>query len=361
MKIAILGTRGVPARYGGFETLAEQLATRLVHRGHHVSVYCRKPFVTANDNFDHRIGRVILPTISNAYVDTLFHTLLSVLHVLFTDAEALLICNVANSPVAWIPRLLGKPTALNVDGLDRKRRKWNFWGQSFLHFCEMVAVLSPTILVTDADIIRDYFRTRYRKVAEMISYGAEPVSTGNSFSDFGLSSRNYILYVARLEPENNPELVIRAYRDVNTSWPLVIVGGNSYQPAYVQRLKSMADKRVIFTGPVYGDGYWRLQNNAGVYVFAAEVGGVHPGLVEAMAARNAILYLETPTNNETMSGCGITFGLDESDLAAKLEQLIASPEQINELRKRAQRFAQEHYSWEKIVDQYERLFENMLR
>ena len=362
MKIAILGTRGIPARYGGFETLADQLAKRLVQRGHQVAVYCRKPFVKPDDDFDHRIRRIILPTISNKHFDTLFHTFLSVLHVLFTDADVLLICNVANSPVAWIPRLVGKPTALNVDGLDRKRRKWNFLGQWFLHFCEVLAAFTPTRLVTDAGTIREYFRQRYHKTSEMIAYGAEPVRTDNSeFSDFGLSSRRYILYVARLEPENNPELVIRAYRDVDTDWPMMVVGGNPYRPAYVQQLKSMADNRVIFTGPIYGDDYWKLQNNAGLFVFAGEIGGVHPALVEAMAAPNAILYLDTPTNHETTGGCGISFRPEQRELAEKLSQLIASPEQVDGLRERAQRFARENYNWEKIVDQYERLFEAMFR
>jgi glycosyltransferase involved in cell wall biosynthesis len=156
MKIAILGTRGIPARYGGFETLADQLSKRLVVRGHNVTVYCRKPFTRTDDAFDQRIRRVILPTLASKHFDTLVHTFMSVLHVIFTDAEVVLICNVANSPFAGIPRLVGKPTALNVDGLDRKRRKWNFLGQWFLHFCEILSALMPTRIVTDARAIQDY-------------------------------------------------------------------------------------------------------------------------------------------------------------------------------------------------------------
>src|SRR4029077_7960025 len=136
MRIAILGTRGIPARYGGFETLADQLSKRLVERGHAVTVYCRKPYIKPDDVFDHRVRRIVLRTLASKHFDTLFHTCMSVLHVIFTDAEVVFICNVANSPFAWIPQLVGKPTALNVDGLDRKRRKWNFLGQWFLHFCE---------------------------------------------------------------------------------------------------------------------------------------------------------------------------------------------------------------------------------
>jgi glycosyltransferase involved in cell wall biosynthesis len=359
MKIAILGTRGIPARYGGFETLADQLSKRLVERGHNVTVYCRKPFTRTDDAFDQRIRRVILPTVASKHFDTLVHTFMSVLHVIFTDAEVVLICNVANSPFAWIPRLMGKPTALNVDGLDRKRRKWNFLGQWFLHFCEILSALTPTRIVTDARAIQDYYWQRYHKRSDMIAYGAEPPNTSNHLGDFGLSSRRYILYVARLEPENNPELVIRAYRSLGTDWPLVIVGGNPYQPDYVRELQSLADNRVIFTGPVYGDGYWSLQKNAGVFVFAGEIGGIHPALVEAMAANNAVLYLDTPANRETARDCGISFHPDERDLATKLEQLIAAPERLRDLRTRAKSVALEVYRWEGVVDQYERLFAEM--
>jgi glycosyltransferase involved in cell wall biosynthesis len=134
MKIAILGTRGIPARYGGFETFAEQLSKRLVVHGHDVTVYCRRPFTRPDDVFDARIRRVILPTISHKYFDTAFNTLLAAIHVAFTDAELVLCCNVANSPWIWIPRLTKKITVLNVDGLDRKRRKWNAIARAFLGF-----------------------------------------------------------------------------------------------------------------------------------------------------------------------------------------------------------------------------------
>ncbi len=360
MNIAIVGTRGIPARYGGFETLADQLSKRLAERGHRVTVYCRKSFTSPDDIFDRRIRRVILPSVPSMHFDTLFHTFLSIVHVLFVDAEVVLICNVANSPFAWIPRTAGKPTALNVDGLDRKRRKWNFLGQWFLHFCELLSTYTPTRVVTDARAIQDYYWQRYRKKSEMIGYGAEPPCTSNHFASFGLSSRRYLLYIARLEPENNPELVLRAYRDLRTDWPLVVVGGNPYQPAYVRQLESLADRRVIFTGAVYGDAYWSLQKNAGVFVFAGEIGGIHPALVEAMAAGNAILYLDTPANRETARDCGVPFRADESDLAKKLNQLIGAPKHIEELGQRAQAVARDVYGWDKVVDQYEALFAKML-
>jgi glycosyltransferase involved in cell wall biosynthesis len=361
MKIAILGTRGIPARYGGFETLADQLSKRLAQRGHEVTVYSRKPFTTQQDIYDKRIRRVILPTVMSKHFDTLFHTFISVLHVIFSDVEVILICNVANSPFALIPRLVGKPTALNVDGLDRKRRKWNFLGQRFLHWCELLSPFTPTRVVTDARAVQEYYRKRYRKKTEMIAYGAEPPVVNDHLQQFGLTRKHYILYVARLEPENNPELVIRTYRKVNTDWPLVIVGGNTYRPAYVRGLQALSDSRVRFIGPVYGDSYWALQRNAGLFIFAGEIGGVHPALVEAMASGNAVLYLDTPANRETVCGCGLAFDPVESDLSRKIERLIRSPAECDALAKCAQETAARNYSWEKVTEQYELLFKEMLR
>lgn len=360
MKIAILGTRGIPARYGGFETLADHLSARLAARGHEVTVYCRKPFTRPDDRFDSRIRRVILPTISSKHFDTLFHTFLSIVHVIFTDVEVMLICNVASSPFVWLPRLAGKPAALNVDGLDRKRRKWNFLGQAFLHFCELLSPFTPTRVVTDARAVQDYYRRRYNQETEMIAYGADPPNGSNHLGEFGLTSKRYILYVARLEPENNAELVLRAYRELDTNWPLVIVGSNTYRPSYVRELQALADGRVRFTGAVYGEQYWSLQQNAGLFVFAGEIGGVHPALVEAMAAGNAILYLDTPANRETVCGCGIPFQHAEHDLREKLAGLLNMPQETSRLGQQALDAARSHYSWDKVTDQYERLFAEML-
>jgi glycosyltransferase involved in cell wall biosynthesis len=360
MKIAILGTRGIPARYGGFETFAEQISKRLAGRGHKVVVYCRKAFARPNDEIPYGVRRKILPSISSKHLDTFSHTLLSIIHVIFTDADVVLLCNVANSPFAWLPRLLGKPVILNIDGLDRKRRKWGPLGRLYLFICEMLAVFTPTRLVTDAQVIQEYFWRCYRKRSTMIAYGAEVPRETNGHSRFSLPLKKYILYVSRLEPENNPELVIGAYRNVETDWPLVVVGGNPYDGAFVSHLKASSDSRVIFTGPVYGEGYWELQRNAGMYICASEVGGTHPGLVEAMAAQNTIIYLNTPENLETVGECGIPFGQNVEELAHKMKSVIESSQLRNELGRRARDRALCTYGWEGITSKYEALLSETL-
>src|SRR5438270_6958561 len=185
MKIAIVGTRGVPGRYGGFETLAEQLAVRLSDHGHQVTVYCRRAFASATDGFDPRVRRVILPGLRSKYLDTVFHTFISILHVISAEVDVVLMCNVANSPFAWVPRLFGIPTVLNVDGLDRKRRKWSFLGKAYLYLSELLSLITPTRLLTDSRHIERYFRERYGAASAVIAYGAEvPEAPEAAISEF---------------------------------------------------------------------------------------------------------------------------------------------------------------------------------
>jgi glycosyltransferase involved in cell wall biosynthesis len=306
------------------------------------------------------VRRVILPSVESKNFDTLFHSCLSTLHVLFSDADVVLMCNVANSIYAWLPRLFGKPTILNVDGLDRKRDKWSAIGRAFLHICEMLSVVTPTCVVTDARVIQKYYLDRYRKRTRMIAYGATVRQVSGELARYGVTSRKYFLYVSRLEPENNPELVIRGHAKLDTDWPLVVVGDNVYSPDYVRRLKAIAGHRVIFTGPVYGDGYWVLQNNAGIYISACSVGGTHPALIESMAAGNAILYLQTPEADEVTRGCAIPFRNDPSHLAQQMAVLLQNRQMADELGKRAVHVVESEYNWRKITKQYEHLFEEVL-
>ena len=127
---------------------------------------------------------------------------------------------------------------------------------------------------------------------------------------------------------------------MRTDWPLVMVGDNRYDSGYLERLKSQADERVRFTGAIYGVGYWALQKNAGIFVFACEVGGVHPALIEAMAAENAVLYLDSPENDETAGDAAIRYTKSPDDLAVKLQRLLEDPQERNLWAERAAERAQ---------------------
>jgi len=368
MKIALLGTRGIPNRYGGFEAFYEKLSQYLVNDGHEVSVYCRRSFSRPEDDgrVDSRIRRVVLPSIPEKHLDTPTHTLLSVLHVIFTRVDLVLICNAANSPVAWIPRLFGKPVVLNVDGLDRQRKKWGPVARAVLSACEFLSVFTPTRVVTDSLAMQQYYHKRYGKSSVMIGYGAEPpqlaVSSENSvLKRLGLAKKQYVLYVSRLEPENNPELVIRAFQKTRMPWPLVMVGSNAYDSAYERRLRELpTDGRIIFAGSIYGDRYWDLQLNAACFVFACEIGGIHPALVEAMSAATPVFYLNTESNRETAGDCGIVFEHDEDDLAARLQEGFENPKLLADLATKGLARVRERYGWAGVTRQYENLFQELL-
>ncbi len=270
--------------------------------------------------------------------------------------------NVANSPFAYIPRLFGKPVVLNVDGLDRKREKWAGLGAQVLHFCEWMSSFSSSQLVTDAKAIHDYYLAKYGSESAVVGYGSEMPAGGDyNQNGFDLTSGRYVLYVSRLEPENNPDLVLRSWSNVRSDWPLVVVGDNPYDAGYIGRLKSLADDRVRFTGAIYGDGYWALQKHAGVFVFACEIGGVHPALIEAMAASNPVLYLDTPENSETAGDAAIRYEKSEADLTTKLQALLDDSVAREQLATRAKQRADQLYRWEAIAGKYEKIFAGLVK
>ncbi len=354
MKIAILGTRGIPANYGGFETFAEQLSTRLVTRGHEVTVYGRKHYSLSESRVYQGVNLVILPTIRHKYFDTIVHSFLSVIHAVFHRYDVVLICNAANSVFAVFPRLFGMPTLVNVDGLERKRKKWNWLGRQYYLASEWLSTFLPTAIVTDAQVIQDYYATRYKKESSMIAYGAdvERRASPEELEKFNLKPNQYVLYVSRLEPENNAHLVIEAYEKVETDLPLVIVGGAPYAHDYIAKLKSTKDPRIKFLGFVFGEDYRALQQNAYCYVHATEVGGTHPALIEAMGAGNCALVLNTPENLEVMGDAGIKYD-SIKDLSKQLRRLLDNPTIISEYRARAMARVRARYDWEQITNQYE--------
>ena len=362
MRIAILGTRGIPASYGGFETFAEHLATRLVARGHHVTVYCRAHYVSPRQLNFHGVRLEVLPTIRHKYFDTVVHTFLSSLHAVTRRFDVALICNAANAPFAPVLRFTGTPVAINVDGLEHKRKKWGILGRRYYKMAEYLSTILPNQMVTDAQVIQNYYLSQHKAKSTMIAYGSEVERRPDraSVRKWRVEPNRYVLYVSRLEPENNAQLVIEAFKRVRTAYRLLIVGDAPYAESYINDLKQRAkgDKRIIFTGFVFGQDYRALQQNAYCYVHATEVGGTHPALLEAMGYGNCVLTLATPENIEVVGDAGIPYQ-DEFDLTDKLQRVLRDGSLVHAFRNRAQLRVQNHYDWDHVVDQYEELFRRM--
>ncbi|MCM3906360.1 MAG: glycosyltransferase [Pyrinomonadaceae bacterium] len=362
MRIAILGTRGIPASYGGFETFAEHLSTRLVARGHEVTVYCRAHYVSPRQLEYQGVRLRVLPTIRHKYFDTVVHAFLSALHAVPCRFDAALICNAANAPFASILRFTGTPVAINVDGLEHKRKKWNWLGRRYYLLAELLSTILPNVTVTDAQVIHDYYLVRYNAPSTMIAYGAEVERKPDrdTVKRWRVEPNRYVLYVSRLEPENNAHLVIEAFKRVRTAYKLLIVGDAPYAHDYIQDLRERArgDKRIVFTGFVFGQDYRALQQNSYCYVHATEVGGTHPALLEAMGYGNCVLTLATPENIEAVGDAGIPYA-DEYDLAEKLQRVLRDGSLVQAYRHRAQLRVRKYYDWERIVDRYEQMFAEM--
>jgi len=362
MRIAILGTRGIPASYGGFETFAEHLATRLVARGHEVTVYCRAHYVSPRQMEYHGVRLKVLPTIRHKYFDTVVHSFLSAVHAVSGRFDAALICNAANAPFSPILRLTGTPVAINVDGLEHKRKKWNWLGRRYYQLAEYLSTLLPNEMVTDAQVIQDYYLAQHNAPSTMIAYGSEVERRPDRelVRKWRVEPNRYVLYVSRLEPENNAHLVIEAFKKVRTAYRLLVVGDAPYAEHYIEDLKARArgDKRIVFTGFVFGQDYRALQQNAYCYVHATEVGGTHPALLEAMGYGNCVLTLATPENLEVVGDAGVPYQ-DEFDLTEKLQRVLRDGSLVHAYRHRAQMRIRSNYDWGRVVDQYELLFARM--
>ncbi len=363
MNVAILGTRGIPASYSGFETAVEQITSRLTDRGHRVTVYCR-PHVVDPGIREWKGARLVhLPTVRNKYLDTFVHTFLSSVHAARGGSYDVALFFIAgNSPLCLVTRLAGIPTVINVDGLDSDRRKWNRFAKSYLRAAERLSPRMATRAITDSHAVAGIYEQRYGRQIGVVPYGAEVPSEEGSgmLESLGLEPGRYVLFVGRLEPENNPHLLVEAWSRIPTErtrgMKLVVVGGAPYASEYIKLVRRAADPRVIFPGYVFGPGYWELQRGAYLFCAPTEVGGTHPVILEALAAGNCVLVNDYKPNAETVGDAGLYFSGTEGvpDLARQLERLLADPELVASYREKALARA-ELYSWDAVAAAYEQL------
>lgn len=363
MHIAIIGTRGVPAKYGGFETCAEEISTRISSCGHKVSVYCRRG--NHNDSLKSykSVNLIHLPCIKGKATETFTHTLISIIHSLFIQADVLLVMNAANGPLCIIPKLFGKKIIINVDGLEWRRKKWGKIGRSYYLFSEWVSSKIATRIISDANGIKDYYLKKYKIDSTYIAYGARIEKSVNSkiLDEYNLKPDEYFFIASRLEPENNADIAVNAMKYLNTDKKLVIAGGANYKSDYIKSIMNDSDNRIIFLGPVYKNGHIKeLHCNCFLYIHGNEVGGTNPALLKAMGYGNMVFALNNIFNNEVLSDSGIFFNKDPKDLAEKMQLIIKSPELRKDFQTKAINRIKSNYTWDKIANQYLYLFEECI-
>ncbi|PWW21407.1 glycosyltransferase involved in cell wall biosynthesis [Geodermatophilus normandii] len=359
--IALVGTRGVPARYGGFETAVEEVGRRLADRGHRVVVYCRTTPGAQEPPPAEHLGMelVHLPAARRRSLETLSHTALSVGHLLAHRTDAAIVFNAANAPLLPVLRAARIPVATHVDGLEWKRAKWGPAGRRYYRVAESLAVRWSDVLIADAQGIADYYRDTFDAPTTLLTYGAPLVDPGSDLlAGVGLEPGGYHLVVARFEPENHVDVIVRGHVASEAGKPLVVVGSAPYNDGYTRRVHALADERVRFLGGVWDQRLLdQLYANCATYLHGHSVGGTNPSLLRAIGAGAAVTAFDVAFNREVVRDAGRFFRTSQ-DVARQLAAVEADPARVERDRRRSRELAR-GYDWDEVAAGYEALAEDL--
>jgi glycosyltransferase involved in cell wall biosynthesis len=361
LKIAILGIRGIPNRHGGFDRAAEELSVRLAKMGHDVTVYN-----TDDHPFDGpswhgvNIKRVFSREQSLGIIGTFLFDYLSLKDAV--NGQFDIIFELGHYPSAIFFSLLRHTQAIlitNIDGLCWMRPKWSRPIRRFILHCEQTAVRQSHALIADHPAIQAYCLSRYGKHAHHIAYGAV-IPRGNNLTQLeylGLKAREYFILVARLEPENNIEMILDGYLASNSSLPFVVVGelNTRHSKNLVKKYKNKPGVR--FVGAIYDyEALSGLRQHSQAYFHGHSVGGTTPSLLEAMACQATISAHDNPFNRGILDQDAHYFSSPKD-----ITQFIAQGPQ-NNLQQQQKNLAKirQRYNWDLITHQHEQLFYELL-
>lgn len=365
MKIAILGTRGYPYVYSGYETFVSELAPRLITKGHQVTVYCHKGLFKERPSEVNGIQLVYLPSVESKTLSQLSHSFLSTLHVLFQKVDVILYVNTANGPFGIITKIFRKKTAINVDGLEWLRPKWKGLGAKYFYWSSWLSTKVFDVIITDSDRMADIYRDEFASDSVTIAYGANSAHSSNPslISELGLEPNEYYLIVGRLIPDNNGDIIVKGFEKSQTKKKLVILGDVPYRDEYAQRIRDTKDERIIFLGYVRDGNVLReLYCNSYAYIHGHEYGGTNPSLLKALAYGNCILALDTVFSREVLSNDehGLYFKKDSESIRKMIDFIDKNSTLVHSYRVKSRKRIEERYNWEMIADQYEKLFKDIL-
>ena len=363
VKIAIIGIRGIPANYGGFETCAEKTSERFVDH-FDVYVFCRRHNITLNADTYKGVHLVKVPSLKLKSFDTLSHTFLCALYIIFKPSIKIVhIYNAANA--IFIPFLIffGKKVLISVDGLEWKRPKWGRLGKRHYKISEYICSNMAHAVIADSMVIKNYYDNKFNINSVYIPYGADDLEEDSEscLEKFNVKARKYFLFVGRLVPDKGVHNLIKAYNQLETDIDLAIVGDDFSHIEYIEELKRTANDKVKFLGFVYGKDYATLNKYAFCYVSASLIEGTSPALVNAMGAGNCVLVNGIPENIETLGGTGFHYKENDiDDLVLKMKMLINQPNIIEKTGNDCRERVQKVYNWDKVALQYMTIFNNLL-
>lgn len=366
MRLSIHGARGVPAQWGGWDTIVTELAPRLVAAGHDVTLFTMPRFTAAQVGRTYQGVRIVrLPTRYGKFTETVLHELLSSLYLLVRPRQDIYYVLGCRTAWAYLPhRLLRRTVVFNTDGLDWKRRKWGRFARMYLKVNYWLARKIASYLVSDSKELKALYRESYGVDSAFLVNGGhvhhvrDQARHRELLAGYGVEPGGYYLQVCRIEPENNPDVVVREYSTTSTSTPLLIVGGANYESPYFEALKATPDARIRFLGPIYEPEHIEaLFLGAKAYVHGHEVGGTNPSLVTAMGCGRLVLANDVRFNREVLAGTGLLWTREPGSLRAVIDRVEAQTPTLQEtaaVECRAR--IGEFYDWDKCAADHDRFF-----
>lgn len=357
MKVAIIGTRGYPYVYGGFETFVKELSERLVKRDVEVHVYCQRNLFKEKPEQVNGIHLHYIPTVQTKSLNQIIHSFFSIIHAACSSADIILVVNLAAGPMGWIPKITGKKTMMNVDGLEWLRPKWKGLGSWYFKFAAKLATKFYDVIITDADAMRDVYLKEFNSKSTVIAYGAPEFREADQslLKRFKLSAGGYYLIVGRLIPDNNADLIVRAFARGTSTKKLVIVGDVPYRDKYAEDLKRYENENIHFVGYVKDSNeLMALYQNCFVYVHGHKYGGTNPAMLKAMSNNCAILALDTVFNREMLQDgkFGVFFEESEQSVIETMKKLESEPILVQSLQDKVADGLTEKYNWDAVTSSY---------
>ena len=361
-RVTFVGSRGIPATYGGVERYVEELSTHLAARGYRVSVYCRPHYASQRGTY-RGVELRHLPCIRTKHLEAISHTFLATLHLLFLKDDIVHTQATGPSLLIWLPRLFGRKTVATVQGLDWQRSKWGLVARAVLRISEWTAGRLPHRTIVVSRALERHYREKHSRTVTYIPNGVTRVARrpAAEIRRLGLEKDSYILTVGRLVPEKAHHTLIRAFKRIETNKQLVIAGGSSYTEDYADSLHSLADGSAVqFTGFVHGDMLSELFSNAYLFVSASELEGLPLALLEAMSYGVCILASDIPPHVEMLAGQGHQFRAgDEDDLVSVLQSLLSQPQNVSACGRKLHQHVAEVYGWGPITDATESVYRKL--
>ncbi len=369
MRIAVIGSRGIPATYGGIERHVEELYSRIAERGHEVTIYCRRGYIEpVRDRVQWqkfpRIGfyrncrLIVQPAPAAKGIEAFAHSLAATLHAIQRPYDLFHYHAIGPSLFAALPKAMGKRVIATCHGLDWQREKWGPAQRRFLQWCERrMGHGIPELICVSRDLQR-HFEDTYQRRAIYIPNGAivPPPPAQQDFPEFGLQSQRYVAFFGRLTGEKEVHTLIEAFQRLSTDFKLAIIGGSSQTDEYVRRLREMAGERVVFTGYAYGEQLNALVANSAFVVNPSRMEGLPIALLEAYALGKHVLASDIAPHREVVESEAWLFKVgDVGELAEKLKALIDSEWSMRE-RALVERIQREN-NWDKIAEETMGVFE----